>query len=161
MTHVNIGKVHPTLYKAMTNLGEDAAVLAREAGLDPRLVELVKIRASQINGCAYCLRSHTRDAAALGETPERLAVLAAWWESQYFTPQEQAALLIVERVTLISDRSPAPARELGDVDVLTERQMSAITWVSIAMNALNRIAVSSHFPVGREQPTGRAMLTTF
>ncbi|MBO1752499.1 carboxymuconolactone decarboxylase family protein [Actinotalea sp. BY-33] len=148
MAHVNIGKVHPKVYKAMTDLGEDAASTAGEEGLDPRLVELVKIRASQINGCAYCLRSHTRDAAALGETPERLAVLAAWWESQYFTPQERAALLIVEKVTLISDRAPAPAREAADVDVLTERQISAITWVAIAMNALNRIAVSSHFPVG-------------
>lgn len=78
MNHVNIAKAHPEVYKAMAKFGEQASLAAGEAGLDPRLVELVKIRASQLNGCAYCLRMHTADAAALGETPERLAVLAAW-----------------------------------------------------------------------------------
>lgn len=148
MTHVNIGKVHPEVYAATADLNDQAAKASVRAGLDPRLVELVKLRASQINGCAYCLRKHSKDAAALGETPERLAVLAAWWESQYFTPQEQEALLIVERVTLISDRSPAPTREVGGRGVLTAEQISAVTWLTIAINAWNRVAVSSHYPVG-------------
>jgi AhpD family alkylhydroperoxidase len=111
-------------------------------------VELVKIRASQINGCAYCLRMHVKDATRLGETPERLAVLAAWWESQYFTAQEQAALRIVEQVTHIQRPAWQVDRGTGPDEVLTDQQAAAITWVAIAINTANRVAISSHFRVG-------------
>ncbi|MFL6097001.1 MAG: carboxymuconolactone decarboxylase family protein, partial [Blastococcus sp.] len=74
-----------------------------DAGPDPLLAELVKIRISQLNGCAFCLRMHTRDALAKGETSDRLAFFAAWWESQYFTAQEQAALAPAEQVTSLTD----------------------------------------------------------
>lgn len=148
MTHVNIGKVHPDAYRAMEALAEQAAADAREAGLAPILIELVKLRASQINGCAYCLRLHSRDAIGLGETPERLAVLAAWWESQYFSPVEQAALRLVERVTLISDRTVLPDRGIADADALTDEQISAITWMAISINSWNRVAITSHYLVG-------------
>ncbi|MFZ4843985.1 carboxymuconolactone decarboxylase family protein [Mycetocola saprophilus] len=70
-----------------------------DANIAPKLVELVKIRVSQLNGCAFCLRMHTRDAIALGGTSDRISVIAAWWESQYFTKEEQAALAIEESVT--------------------------------------------------------------
>lgn len=148
MTHVNIGKVHPAAYRAMESLAQQAAAAAVEAGLSPILIELVKLRASQINGCAYCLRLHSRDAIALGETPQRLAVLAAWWESQYFSPVEQAALDLVERITLISDRTALPDRGIADVDALSDEQVSAVTWMSISINAWNRVAIASHYPVG-------------
>lgn len=86
---------------------------------------------------------------ALGEALERLAVLAAWWESQYFSPAEQAALRLVERITLISDRTPLPDRGNVDADALTDEQISAITWMAISINAWNRVAITSHYPVGR------------
>ncbi|WP_255409140.1 MULTISPECIES: carboxymuconolactone decarboxylase family protein [Kocuria] len=96
-----------------------------------------------MNGCAFCLRMHTRDAITLGETTDRLAVVAAWWESQYFSAQEQAALALAEEVTNIS----GPPTRTWDDDALTDEQVSAITWLVIVMNAWNRIAIRSHYPV--------------
>ena len=143
MTHVNLGKQHPTVYQQVLALNDAADEVMVRAGLDPKLGELVKIRVSQINGCAYCLRMHVRDAMALGETADRLAVVAAWWESQYFTEQEQAALALAEDVT----RLPVPDRRLWDNGSLTDEQVSAISWLAIVMNTWNRIAIVSHTPV--------------
>lgn len=148
MSQVHMGKVHPAAYQAMTELNARAAAAAKESGLDEMLVELVKIRASQINGCAYCLRLHANDAVKLGETQDRLAVLAAWWESQDFTPQEQAALQIAEQVTHISTPAWQVDRGIDVGTVLTDDQISAATWVAVAINSANRVAISSHFRVG-------------
>jgi AhpD family alkylhydroperoxidase len=144
MTQVNLGKQHPTLYQHVSALNKEADAVLVQAGLDPRLGELVKIRVSQINGCAFCLRMHTRDAIAKGETTDRLAVVAAWWESQYFTEQEQAALALAEDVT----RLPVPDGRRWDNGSLTDEQVSAISWLAIVMNTWNRIAIRSHYPVG-------------
>jgi AhpD family alkylhydroperoxidase len=144
MTQVNLGKQHPTLYQHVSALNKEADAVLVQAGLDPKLGELVKIRVSQINGCAFCLRMHTRDALAKGETTDRLAVVAAWWESQYFTEQEQAALALAEDVT----RLPHPDRRAWDNGSLTDEQVSAISWLAIVMNSWNRIAIRSHYPVG-------------
>jgi AhpD family alkylhydroperoxidase len=144
MTAVNLGKQHPTAYKQVAALSKEADEALARAGLDPRLGELVKLRVSQINGCAFCLRMHTQDAIAKGETTERLAVVAAWWESQYFTDQEQAALALAEDVT----RLPHPDRREWDNGSLTDEQVSAISWLAIVMNIWNRIAIRSHYPVG-------------
>jgi AhpD family alkylhydroperoxidase len=113
------------------------------AGVDPLLVELVKIRVSQLNGCAFCLRMHTRDSLAKGETADRLAVLAAWWESQYFTDQERAALALAEQVTALT----VPERRTWDDGSLDDAQVSAISWLATVMNAWNRVAITSHYPV--------------
>lgn len=143
MTHVNISKQHPAAYQRMRELDATVAEVVAQAGIDPLLAELVKIRVSQLNGCAFCLHMHTRDAIALGETPERLAVLAAWWESQYFTPTEQAALALSEDVTNLPRRTGAQPYD----DALTPEERSAITWLAILMGAWNRVAVESHYPV--------------
>lgn len=139
---INLSKLHPTAYKGVIALSQEADAAALKAGLDPLLLELVKIRVSQLNGCAFCLRMHTRDAITKGETTDRLSVIAAWWESQYFTEQEQAALALAEDVT----RMPVPEPE-RDLSSLTDEQVSAINWLAIVMNAWNRIAVRSHYPV--------------
>lgn len=115
--------------------------------LDPVLRELVKLRASQLNGCAFCLRMHAADAVAAGETADRLAVLAGWWESQYFSAEEQAALQIAERVTLLSDHGRLADRGVDVDGVLTEKQIAAVTWLTVVINSWNRIAVSTHYPV--------------
>ena len=141
---VNLSKQHPTAYKQVIALSKEADEALARAGLDPLLGELVKIRVSQINGCAFCLRMHTRDAIAKGETTDRLAVIAAWWESQYFTEQEQAALALAEDVT----RLPHPDRRAWDNSSLNDEQVSAISWLAIVMNSWNRIAIRSHYPVG-------------
>ena len=143
MRHVNLSKQHPTAYKGVMALSKEADEAVAQAGLEPKLGELVKIRVSQLNGCAFCLRMHTRDAIAKGETTDRLAVVAAWWESQYFTEQEQAALALAEEVTRLS----VPERHEWDNGSLNDEQVSAISWLAIVMNAWNRIAIRSHYPV--------------
>lgn len=147
MSHVNIGKVYAEPYKAMLEFSAQASAAGVDAGLSPLLVELVKIRASQLNGCAFCLKMHAADAIEAGETADRLAVLAGWWESQYFSAEEQAALQIAERVTLLSDHGRLADRGVDVDGVLTEKQIAAVTWLTVVINSWNRIAVSSHYPV--------------
>jgi AhpD family alkylhydroperoxidase len=141
---MDIGKIHPTAYKQMIKLDQEVSAALLAAQVPPQLIELVRIRVSQINGCAYCLRMHTRDALAKGETADRLAVLAAWWESQYFTAQERAALALAEQVTSLA----VPESRTWDDGSMTQEQASAIAWLATAMNTWNRIAITSHYPVG-------------
>ena len=143
MTSVNLGEQHPASYRTLATLDKEVCTAIARAGLDPLLAELVKIRVSQLNGCAFCLRMHTRDALAKGETSDRLAVVAAWWESQYLTAQERAALALAEQVTQLAE----PPRHPWDDGSLTPEQVSAISWLAIVFNAWNRVAVTSHYPV--------------
>jgi AhpD family alkylhydroperoxidase len=143
MPSVNLGKQHPATYKSLGALSAQAAAAVQESGLDPLLAELVRIRVSQLNGCAFCLRMHTRDALAKSESSDRLAVLAAWWESQYFSAQERAALALAEQVTKLT----VPERRTWDDGSLTDAQVSAVSWLAVVMNAWNRVAISSHYPV--------------
>lgn len=147
LPHVNVTKLVPGLYDAQLAADRAAEEAAVNAGLDPLLVELVKMRASQLNGCAFCLRMHARDAIEKGETADRLAVVAAWWESQYFTPQEQAALTLAEQVTRIGDLHTAPAPTLDIEAVLDEKQVAAVIGIALVINTWNRIAITSHYPV--------------
>jgi AhpD family alkylhydroperoxidase len=144
VTGMDIGKLHPGAYRQMMKLDADVIAALEAAQLSPLLIELVRIRVSQINGCAFCLRMHTREAVAKGETADRLAVLAAWWESQYFTDQERAALALAEQVTSLA----VPERRTWDDGSLTQEQASAVAWLATVMNAWNRIAITSHYPVG-------------
>lgn len=129
-------------------MDKHVAEAANSAGLPPLLTELVKIRVSQFNGCAFCLRMHTRDAITAGETADRLAVLPAWWESQYFTDMERAALTLTERITHIGDEHTSPTPEIDVEAALSEQQIAAVAWLAVAVNGWNRIAISSHYPVG-------------
>lgn len=147
MSHVNIGKAYAAPYQAMMEFSARAAEAGTDAGLSPLLVELVKIRASQLNGCAFCLRMHSADAVKAGETADRLAVIAGWWESQYFTPEEQAALQIAENVTMIGDHGRLADRGVDVDGILTEKQIAAVTWLAVVINSWNRIAITSHYPV--------------
>ena len=130
-------KAAPKIYQAM--MGLETSV--RESGLEHSLLELVRIRVSQINGCAYCLRMHTRDALAKGETADRIAVLPAWRETGYFTSQQRAALAIAEEITNIADHGEPDTSELDD------QQAAAVRWVAIVINSFNRIAISSRYAV--------------
>jgi AhpD family alkylhydroperoxidase len=148
MPEVNVSTEHPGLYQQLATLSARADAAVAQAGLDPLLGELIKIRVSQINSCAFCLRMHTRDALAKGETTDRLAIVAAWWESQYFTPVERDSLALSEQVTHMDEPGKAQRRE----GVLTDRQASAVTWLAIAINAWNRVAITSHYPVAPQAP---------
>lgn len=118
------------------------------SGLDERLRELVKLRASQINGCAYCVDMHTKDAQAMGEEEQRLHLVAVWREAPVFSAQERAALAWTEALTLLP-RTGAPddvyaevARQFGPEDQV------ALTLAIVAINGWNRLAVGFRHPVG-------------
>src|ERR1700758_629073 len=95
---MDINKAEPGIYQAMAA----ADKVVKGFNIDPKLKELVKVRVSQINGCGYCIDYHTKDALALGETNQRLFALSAWWETPFFSDEEQAALKLIEEVTHIS-----------------------------------------------------------
>ncbi len=112
--------------------------------LEPRLRELVRIRASQINGCAYCLDLHTRDALAAGEDERRLATLAGWRESVFFTERERAAFAFTDEVTRIGDRGVTDEVWSAAAAHFDERELAELLWAIVAINAWNRIAVATH-----------------
>jgi AhpD family alkylhydroperoxidase len=128
------------LYRAMIAL--DRA--AHAAGIDPRLHELVKIRASQINGCAYCIDMHTRDARKLGESERRLYALAAWRESPLFDDRERAAFAFTEAVTHIS-REGVPDDVYADAaEHFDPEQLAALLYAVVTINGWNRLAITAH-----------------
>ena len=138
----------PELYQAMAGLQAEVNKAVANAGLDPKLLELVKTRASQINGCAYCLDMHTRDALELGESPRRLFVLDGWRETDLFTEQEQAALALTEAMTKLSATQSVPDDVYEQAaKVFTEDQYRAVAWEIIAINSWNRMTITSHTPL--------------
>ncbi len=130
-------------YRAMSHLDHAATKQLDEAGIDQRLRELVRIRASQLNGCAYCVDMHTKDARAIGETEQRLYGLAVWPETPFFTDRERAALAFTESVTLLAhDHVPSEAYEAVAAH-FAEDEIAALVALIVAINAWNTIAVST------------------
>ncbi|MFI9599981.1 carboxymuconolactone decarboxylase family protein [Streptomyces sp. NPDC052043] len=142
-----IDKQHPTAYRALVQTAEAVREVAAGAGLDRTLVELVNLRVSQINGCAYCLNVHTRAAVRAGETTQRLGVLAAWRDTELFTPDERAALALAEATTDPGDAALQETAYETARDVLTDDQISAVIWVAVTINAFNRVSIMSKHPV--------------
>jgi len=147
---INYAKVTPEGYRAMSGLER----YVRGSGLEPSLLELVKLRASQINGCAYCIDMHWKDARARGESEQRLYGLMAWRESPYYTERERAALAWTEAVTLIAD-SHVPDELYEEVrQSFTETELVNLTFALVAINGWNRLAISFRTEPGTYQPTG-------
>lgn len=135
-------KTAPDLMKAMMKL--DATV--RDSGLDKSLIEMVNTRASQINGCAFCLHMHTRDTRAAGETEERLCLLNAWRESSLYSARERAALAWTEALTLVA-QTHAPDSAFDEVSMQFDSvELVKLTLLITAINAWNRIAIGFHMP---------------
>ena len=135
------------LGRAMLNLSAEV-----EGKLDRRLFELVKIRASQINGCAHCLDMHTKDARAAGETEQRIYALSAWRETPFFTDRERAALEWTEAVTLVAEtRVPDDVYEQVRQQ-FSEEELVELTFAVIVINSWNRLNVSFRPLVGDYQP---------
>jgi AhpD family alkylhydroperoxidase len=144
---VNLGKAIPEAYRTVDGLDKLVKDMALSAGLAEGFVHLLKLRASQINQCAYCVRMHTRDALKAGETSDRLSVLTAWRESGYFTDKERAALLLTEAVTRVSEGQVSDAVYGEAANHLGEQEVAAVEWLAIVINAWNRIAIASRYPV--------------
>ena len=149
---VRIDKQHRAVYRAQLEVASAVTTAVGDAGLDRTLVELVNIRVSQINRCAYCLHVHVRDALLGGETAQRLAVLPAWRDTTLFTAQERAALTLAESLTTLPDARTQDQDYADAAEVLTEDQLSAVSWVAIAMNSFNRLSILSRHPVRTPSP---------
>ena len=132
-----------------------------ESGLEQSLIELVKMRASQINGCAYCLDMHSKDARAAGETEQRLYVLNASREAPFYSDRERAALAWTEAVTLISDGGTTDELFATVHEQFSEGEILALTMVIVTINGWNRLAISLRTSeVGSYQPSGVADFST-
>ncbi len=129
----------------------------RQSGLERPLLELVKLRASQINGCAYCIDMHTKDARAEGETEQRLYALAAWRETPFYTERERAALEWTEALTLIS-QNHVPDELFERVrQRFSEEELVNLTLAVVAINGWNRMAISFRtVPGSYQRPAGAA-----
>ncbi len=146
---IDYTKITPEGYRAMSGLER----YVRGSGLEPSLLELVKLRASQINGCAYCIDMHWKDARARGESEQRLYGLMAWRESPYYTERERAALAWTEAVTLIAE-SHVPDELYEEVrQSFTETELVNLTFALVAINGWNRLAISFRTEPGTYQPT--------
>ncbi|GBG10550.1 alkylhydroperoxidase [Paenibacillus sp. MY03] len=134
-----LNEVNPAAYAAMTGLEKFLA----GSSLDKTLKELVKIRASQINGCAFCLHMHATDARRNGETEIRIYTLNAWRETPYFTPAERAALALTEAVTLVAGNHVPDDVYAEAAEHFDQKQLSELLMAIVTINAWNRIAITT------------------
>jgi AhpD family alkylhydroperoxidase len=145
-------KVAPAAYRAMLALEN---YVTKSSGLEPSLLHLVRMRASQINGCAYCLDMHSKDARAIGETEQRLYALNAWRETPFFTDRERAALAWTEAVTLVS-QDHVPDSVYDEVrQRFNGEELVNLTLAVAAINSWNRLCISFHAVPGEYQPSKR------
>ncbi|WP_354641765.1 carboxymuconolactone decarboxylase family protein [Kitasatospora camelliae] len=144
---ISLPEQAPAFYRAMIALEQ-----AAKAGLDdPQLVELVKIRASQLNGCAFCLDMHATDARAHGEQEHRLHTLAAWRETPYFTARERAALALTEAVTLVADTHVPDSVYDEAAKQFDQAELAHLIGLIITINSWNRIGVTSRLSPAPKQ----------
>jgi AhpD family alkylhydroperoxidase len=154
---VLLDKQDTQAYEALLSTSRAVRESAAAAGLERRLMELVNLRVSQINGCAFCLDVHTRAALKDGESTRRLSVLSAWRTTELFTPEEQAALSLAEAATRLEGADSEEAAYAFAQQHLSPEQVSAVAWAAITMNAFNRLSILSRHPVRprRQDEKGR------
>ena len=140
MKRIDISEIERNTYKAMINMES----YVKNSQIPPLLRELIKIRASQINGCAYCIDMHTEEALSLGETPRRIFATSAWKESPLFTEEERAVLQMTEEVTLISKDGLSDETYNWVLKFFGERGVAQIIMQIVMINSWNRVAVSTH-----------------
>ena len=139
---------NPAAYRAMLQLEQ----YVRGSGLNPTLLELIKIRASQLNGCAFCIDMHTKDARIHGETEQRIYALNGWRETPFFTPEERAVLAFTEAVTLISTDHVSDALYQEVSQYFSAEQIANLLMAIVTINAWNRIAIATRIVPGTYEP---------
>lgn len=139
MERMNYVEEYPEAYQAMAKLQQ----FVNQSGLDHTLMELIKLRASQINGCAFCLNMHAKDARAYGETEQRIYLLNAWREAPYYTQAERAVLALTEAVTLISEAGVPQSVYDEASKHFDGKQLTAILMVINVINCWNRLAIAT------------------
>lgn len=130
---------NPEAYQTMLQLEK----FVRESGLEPKWLELIKIRASQINGCAFCLDMHTKDARKLGETEQRIYLLNAWREADVYSEEERAILALTEAVTLIAERGVSEDVYAQVREHFEEKQIVSLIMAINVINSWNRLAITT------------------
>ncbi len=143
-TRIQIDHVEPNAYKAMFALEK----YLQQGQLSKTHKELIKIRASQLNGCAFCIDMHTKDAIKLGENQQRIFLLDAWRETDLFTEEERVLLQITEEVTLIQKKGLTSKTYKKALEFFDENYFSQIIMAIATINAWNRMAISTHKPLG-------------
>lgn len=146
---IDVSRVSPHAAQAMYGLER----FIRESGIEKSLVNLVRLRASQINGCAYCIDMHTKDARAAGETEQRLYELDAWREAPFYTDRERAALAWTEALTLISE-THAPDDVFQQArQHFSEEELVGLSMAIVAINGWNRLAIGFRAVPGTYEPS--------
>jgi AhpD family alkylhydroperoxidase len=142
---VDIERTQPEAWKSLYQL----AVILGKSSLSPIQQHLIMVRTSQINGCAFCINMHTREALKIGETQQRLFLLSAWKETILFTDEEKALLTLVEEVTLIHRNGVSDTTYKRAEIFFSPQTIGEIIMSTVLINAWNRIAVSTHKPLGK------------
>lgn len=144
MDRLNYSKIAPEGLEGLLQIEKYVA----NSGLDRTIFELIKIRASQINGCAYCLDMHTKDARAAGETEQRLYLLSSWRETPFYSEKERAALEWTEALTIISENEVSDSLYQKVAGHFKEKELMALTMAIVAINGWNRLAIAFRTQVG-------------
>jgi AhpD family alkylhydroperoxidase len=139
-SRMSIKKEEPRIYKAMM----EAENQLESFGLDPKISEMIRIRASQLNGCGYCINAHTQDARKAGESEQRIYALSAWWETPFFTEEEQIILKLTEELTHLTRNGVSDDVYNKAVSMMGKQKVAQVIFAIITINAWNRIAVSTH-----------------
>lgn len=150
---LNYIKAVPNGYRAMSGLNR----YVEECGLEHSLLELVKMRASQLNGCAYCIDMHSKDARAMGESEQRLYALSAWHEAPFYSERERAALLWTEELTLISQHHAPDAVYQEVRQHFSEEELVNLTLAIVTINGWNRLAIGFRSQPGNYQSTRKPL----
>ncbi len=152
MTRISYKETAPGAYRAMLGLEHYVG----KSELEQSLLELVRTRASQLNGCAFCLDMHSKDALAAGETPQRLLGLSAWRDAPFYTERERAALAWTETVTQLGPNGVPDELYSATREQLDERELVDLTMAIVAINGWNRLAIAFHSPeAGSHVPSTR------
>lgn len=153
--HIDYTAIAPAGFQAMIGL----ETYVRRSSIEHGLLELIKTRVSQINGCAYCIDMHTKDARAAGESEQRLYALPAWRETPFFSARERVALAWAEALTgILNKRVPDSLRE-ETLRSFSQKELIDLTLAIVVINGWNRLAISFRTPVGRATSQGNNLMT--
>jgi AhpD family alkylhydroperoxidase len=147
---IDIEEQLPDAYQALMTVYETVEAAIARAGLDRKLVELAKLRVSQINGCAFCTDLHSRDARKLGETERRLYLLPAWRETDLYSERDRAALALAEAMTRLPVTQDVPDEVYSEATkAFTAEEYTVLAWAITVINTFNRLCVTSRTPLPR------------
>lgn len=144
---VHLSRSAPDAYRALEAFSKATGAVAREAGIDDRLKEIVQIHASQLNGCAFCVRVHVDRAVKAGMSADEVAQVAVWRDSGVFSERERAGLELAEAFTFIADDGIPDDVYDRIGGVLSEEEYVALSWILVSINGFNRVAIAGRYPV--------------